>query len=224
MGKNKLAHFAELDTFTNVLQPEFSEDMLQRHPLAGTWANVFGNPNPVTLELGCGKGEYTIGQARLFPDRNFVGIDIKGARIWRGAKTALQDGLSNVRFLRTRIDFLNAFFVPGEVAEIWLTFSDPQPERPRKRLTSPIFVERYRNILAPGGCVHVKTDSPLFHEYTLEQIEEHGYAMVEHLPNVYSPALEQLSEDMQRVLQIRTFYESRWLKEGRTIRYICFRP
>jgi len=161
--------------------------------------------------------------ARIVPNKNYIGVDVKGARIWRGAKDAVEQNLSNVRFLRTRIDFIHGFFVPNEVAEIWLTFSDPQPLKPNKRLTSPVFIERYRKILTEGGTINLKCDSPILYEYTLEQIEEHGYEMIENSTDVYGDLVHRVDKVFSDVLNIRTFYELRWLKEGRKIKFVSFK-
>ena len=170
MGKDKLKRFYELNTFTNVLQPSLNE-IKPAHKIKGKWNLEFKNDNPIVLELGCGKGEYTVGLAKLNPDVNFIGVDIKGARIWRGAKTTNDENIENVRFLRTKIDFIDHFFTKDEVSDIWLTFSDPQPKRPRKRLTSPLFIDRYKKILCPNGIIHLKTDSNLLYHYTLDEIK-----------------------------------------------------
>ena len=176
MGHGKLRKFAENETFRCLLQPAAEEVMshgpggellLKDHPVKGRWnRDMFAADQPIVLELGCGKGEYTIALAERHPEMNFIGVDIKGARLWKGAKYATEKPLPNVAFLRTRIEFIPAFFGPGEVSEIWLTFSDPQLKSPNSRLTSPLFLDRYRSFLAPGGIVHLKTDSRFLHEYT----------------------------------------------------------
>src|SRR5690606_8095211 len=169
MGKDKLRKFAEVATFKNVVQLDAGKDY------KGQWASkFFGNNNPVILELACGKGEYTVNMARLFPDKNFIGIDYKGNRIWRGAKTALDDNIANVAFLRIQIETILDYFADGEVAEIWITFPDPQPQqsREKKRLTHPVFLKKYRQILVPGGSMHLKTDNDGLFAYTLEKLGE----------------------------------------------------
>lgn len=211
MPKKKLARFAELDTFPNTLQ--YPQD------IQGKWhSEVFGNTRPIVLELGCGKGEYTIGQAQRFPERNFIGVDIKGNRIWRGAKTALDSGLSNVRFLRTQIELIPAYFAPGEVEEIWITFPDPQPNKPKtkKRLTSPQFIERYRQFLAPDGTMHLKTDNRMLYEFTLEVIAEKKLQLLAHTDDL------DLSPLLDDVLSIRTYYEMLFRGKGMPIHYIRF--
>ena len=223
MGKNKLSRFAENATFAHVVQPTFRELQAAVLPYRGKWNSAFFKREaPLVLELGCGGGEYTVGLARLQPEKNYIGVDIKGARIWRGAKTAREEGLANVGFLRTHVDHSLRCFGQHEVSEIWLTFSDPQIGKARKRLTSPLFLARYKEILKPGGIIHLKTDSPLLYEYTLEQIAEHKLRTEESSANVYSELVHRVSPQEQAVLNIRTFYESMWLEEGRTIHYVRF--
>lgn len=223
MGKNKLARFAENLTFKHVVQPGFEELVQGRFPLKGQWnAALFEREAPLVLELGCGRGEYTLGLAALHPERNFIGVDIKGARIWRGARNAVEQGLTNVAFLRTHVDHLLRCFGRHEADEIWLTFSDPQIGKARKRLTSPLFLARYKEVLKPGGLIHLKTDSPLLYEYTLEQITEHHLPLHEHSANVYTDLVNRVSPAEQAVLNIRTYYEQMWLTEGRTIHYARF--
>ncbi len=223
MGKNKLGRFAEMETFRNVFQPALDIHSTEPHHLAGSWNPYFQNNNPITLELGCGKGEYTVGMAQMMPNRNFIGVDIKGARIWRGAKTAHEEQITNVAFLRTRIDFIHRFFGPQEVSAIWLTFSDPQAEKPNKRLTSKLFIDRYKLFLTPDALIHVKTDSDLFYHSTLQQIGEHGYTLLERSENVYTDLVNRVDPSMADILRIQTFYEQHWLKMGKTIKYLCFR-
>lgn len=223
MGKNKLRRFAENRTFTHVVQPTFEELVHEGLPLRGRWsAGMFAREAPLVLELGCGRGEYTVGLARLHPAHDHVGVDIKGARIWRGAKDAHDAGLTNVAFLRTHVDHISRCFGPGEVDAIWLTFSDPQLEKPRKRLTSPLFLARYREILKPKGVVHLKTDSPVLYTYTLEMIDTHGLVLQEKSANVYSDLVHRVSPEEQAVLNIRTWYERKWLDQGHTIHYVRF--
>ena len=221
MGKDKLKKFSELNTFTNVMQPSLNE-IQPAHKIKGKWNLEFKNDNPIVLELGCGKGEYTIGLAKRNPDTNFIGVDIKGARIWKGAKTMNDQKIENVRFLRTKIDFIEHFFSKDEVSDIWLTFSDPQPKRPRKRLTSPLFIERYKKFLCPNGTIHLKTDSNLLYNYTLEEIKENNYTIIEKSTNIYSELMPRATKKLQETLSIQTFYESLWLKENKTIKYIAF--
>jgi tRNA (guanine-N7-)-methyltransferase len=223
MGKNKLSRFAENRTFDHVLQPTFTELRTNGLPLKGRWnVEFFKRDAPIVLELGCGGGEYTVGLAQLRPEKNYIGIDIKGARIWRGARTAKELGLANVAFLRTHVDHILSCFGPQEVSEIWLTFSDPQIGKARKRLTSPLFLARYKEILKPHGVIHLKTDSPLLYEYTLERIAENELPILECSAEVYAELVPRVSPEEQAVLNIRTYYERMWLEEGRTIHYVRF--
>lgn len=223
MGKNKLFRFAENATFDHVVQPTFTELSEKGLPLRGQWnSDFFKREAPLVLELGCGRGEYTVGLARLRSQNNYIGVDIKGARLWRGARTAREEGLTNVGFLRTHVDHITRCFGPHEVDQIWLTFSDPQLEKPRKRLTSPLFLARYKEVLKPGGVVHLKTDSPVLFEYTLDMIAQHKLPIFEQSANVYADLVHRVSLEEQAVLNIRTYYESMWLEEGRTIHYVRF--
>jgi tRNA (guanine-N7-)-methyltransferase len=220
VGKDKLKRFAAIKTFANVFEPVMGEPFAPK----GNWrASVFQNNNPIILELGCGKGEYAVGMGSQFPDRNFIGVDLKGNRIYIGAKEALETNLSNVAFLRTRIDFILDYFEEGEVDEIWLTFSDPQPQKARKRLSSPIFTARYQKILKPGGIIHMKTDSDVLFDYTLEQIEEHGHQMLECYPNLYANLPEDLDAQTKEIFHIKTYYEEFFSKRGHIIKYCKFR-
>ena len=208
-------------TFENVIQPEinfYSKD----DDLKGNWSTVFNNQNPIVLELGCGAGEYTVALAKHYPKRNFIGVDIKGARIWKGAKSAIEEDLDNVRFLRTKVDFVTKFFGENEVDEIWLTFSDPQPKKPKKRLTSNLFIDRYLKFLKPNGVVHLKTDSDLLYDFTLEEIKSNGFELLKNITNVYKDSYED-SQDLKKVLFIKTFYEKKWIELGETIKYLGFK-
>jgi tRNA (guanine-N7-)-methyltransferase len=223
MGKNKIRRFDENLTFQHVVQPSFSDVFGKDLSYKGHWNELlFKREAPLILELGCGRGEYTLGLAQMFPEKNFIGVDIKGARIWRGAKNAIELGLKNVGFLRTHVDHISRCFGPNEIDEIWLTFSDPQLKKARKRLTSPLFLDRYRQILKPNGVIHLKTDSPVLFEYTLEQIAEQKLPVFEKSDNVYADLIHRVSDQERSLLNIRTYYESMWLEEGRTIHYLRF--
>lgn len=222
MGKGKLEKFAEMETFKNVFQYPFS--VLENVPfdMKGHWCeDYFKNNHPIVLELGCGKGEYTVGLARLFPDVNFIGVDIKGARMWTGAKQALAEGLDNVAFLRTNIEMIDRFFAPDEVREIWLTFSDPQMKNARKRLSSTYFMNRYRRFLVDGGVVHLKTDSNFLFTYTSLMVEKNQLPLLQKTDDLYHTA--DVDEATRRILSIQTYYESMWMERGLNIKYIKFR-
>lgn len=216
MGKNKLKRFKDIDRFENVFEyTDFEESPTPK----GKWhSEVFRNNNPIVLELACGKGEYTLFLAEQFPDRNYIGIDLKGNRIWKGAKYALDQEMENVHFIRMLIDHLEDYFEPGEVDEIWITFPDPHPResRSKQRLTSPKFLKIYRNILKKGGLIHLKTDSDLLYNFTLETIEEEECTLLRQVDDIYSEA------PYDPLLTQKTFYEKQHLEEGRTIRYVCF--
>ena len=235
MGHDKLRKFAENETFSCLLQPSSREvladgfDHLRSHPIKGCWhPEMFRTEAPLVVELGCGKGEYTIDLAQRRPDRNYVGVDIKGARLWRGAKTATEGRMENVAFLRTRIEFIAAFFAPSEVSQIWLTFSDPQPKSENSRLSSPLFLERYRKMLAPGGIVHLKTDSVLLHEYTKAVVRANGLKMLACTGDLYSCKPEDLlsggldARDVDSLFEVRTFYEKMFMAKGFKITYLSF--
>ena len=218
MGKNKLKKFSEMETMEFVLQYPFGVLEREGFPYRGKWhEEFFHNSNPVVLELGCGKGEYTVGLARRYPDKNFIGIDIKGARMWTGACQARDEGLGNVAFLRTDIELLDHFFAPGEVAEIWITFPDPQMKKATKRLTGTRMVELYRRVLAPGATVHLKTDSPFLYAYTEMMCRHNGLAI-----RCADADIDAGARAADPVLAIRTHYESQWLDRGLTIKYLSF--
>lgn len=228
MGHDKLRRFAENETFSCLLQPSASDVLaegyfnLTDHPVKGHWNEKFfpaGEADRrIVLELGCGKGEYTIDLAQRDPSMNYIGVDIKGARLWKGAKYATENGLPNVAFLRTRIEFIPAFFAPGEVSEIWLTFSDPQPKSPNARLTSPVFLDRYRKFLKPGGIVHLKTDSVLLHEYTKEVCASEDLKLLCCTDDLYGAD----SPVPAGVREVQTFYEKMFLAKGCRITYMSF--
>lgn len=218
--KNKLQKFSEMETIPFVFQYPFSVLQEKGFPMAGKWhSEFFHNENPIVLELGCGKGEYTVGLAQRFPDKNFIGVDIKGARMWTGAKQALEHKMTNVAFIRTHIELIDKFFVPGEVDEIWITFPDPQMQKVRKRLTSTRFLDLYRKILKPGGIVHLKTDSPFLYTYTDILTRENPKALV---VKVRTDNLYANPEGVSDILDIKTHYERQWLERGLTIKYISF--
>ncbi|MBO4244273.1 MAG: tRNA (guanosine(46)-N7)-methyltransferase TrmB [Bacteroidales bacterium] len=217
MSKNKLAKFAEMEEFKNVVQPEDISYSSTPYILKGKWSSeFFKNQNPLILELGCGKGEYTVGLAQINHDKNYIGVDIKGARIWRGAKTAIEQGLDNVGFLRTKIDMINNYFGEDEVSEIWVTFADPQPKKQNKRLTSAFFLNLYRRICKDGARIHLKTDSRLLHYYTRELLKANGIEPITATDDLYA------SDNIDPVLQIKTFYEQGFLSEGKKITYLSF--
>lgn len=211
MAQKKLARFEAINHFPNVLQ--YPENV------AGKWNDFFKNQNPITLELACGKGEYAVGLGRMHRERNFLGVDIKGNRIWKGAKTALDEGLNNVAFLRTQIDFIDTYFQANEISEIWITFPDPQlsQSKQKKRLTHPKFLRLYKKFLAPNGLVHLKTDSPDLYAFTKEVIRIFGLTIVEDETNIY--ALENIHEE----LKIKTFYETLDISGSKKVFYLQFK-
>lgn len=208
MGKNKLKKFAEMETFTNVFQPPYE-------PMAGQWREkYFHNNNPIVVELGCGRGEYTVGLSERYPNKNFIGVDIKGARMWAGAKQAIEKGLNNVAFLRTQIEFITEFFSAGEIDEIWITFCDPQMKKATKRLTSTYFMQRYHKIMKPNGLIHLKTDSPFLYTYTTEMLKLNPYPVLANTDDLYAGNLYPDARALQ------THYEKQWLDRGLSIKYI----
>ena len=219
MPKDKLKRFAENLTFPNLFQPTIEEATNGFH-LKGKWnKEFFGNDNPIVLELGCGKGEYTVALAQKYPDRNYIGIDKKGARMWRGCKTSVEEGMTNVAFIRTRVDFISGFFEKDEVSEIWITFPDPQPRKKqvKKRLTSLRFIDRYKQLLAPNGIIHLKTDNTEMYLFTLSIIKQEGYKLIYQTADLYESGFE------GDAVEVRTFYEEKFLKEGKAIKYIQFK-
>lgn len=217
MGKNKLKKFNDMSRWNHVIECSRSDEFGKDHGLKGHWGErFFQNDHPIVLELGCGKGEYTVGLAELYPDKNFIGVDIKGARMWTGAKDSAEKGLKNVAFLRTRIEFISYYFASGEVSEIWLTFPDPQMKKVRKRLTSTRFMIDYQRFINPGGLIHLKTDSLFMYRYTAEMIKVNGLPVLVDTDDLYRCGLA------HDILSIRTFYESQWLQRGLTIKYIRF--
>lgn len=219
MGKNKLRKFAEMEQLPNVIQVPFNALESTDLTLRGNWGKeFFGNDNPIILELGCGRGEYTVGLARKFPDKNFIGIDIKGARMWAGAKEAHLTALKNAGFLRTNIELISRFFAPGEVSEIWITFPDPQMKKTRKRLTATNFLEMYRSILSPEGIINLKTDSPFLYEYTRRVVDLNRLPVKANTSDLYGD----VPAGSNDILEIKTHYEKQWLDRGLTIKYLAF--
>lgn len=218
-SKNKLKRFNENETFNNVIQPT-RDEMTSNFRLKGNWNQFFKNDHPITLELGCGKGEYTVAMAREFPDRNFIGIDIKGARFWRGAKTALEEKLPNVAFLRTQIELVDHAFDKDEVEEIWITFPDPQIKykRTKHRMTNPDFLKRYKTILKQDGTINLKTDSEFMHGYTLGLLQGLGEEIIFAHHDIYTH-----TEAPVLVTGTQTFYEKQYLEQGKAITYLQFR-
>ncbi len=223
MAKKKLARFAELKTFNNVFYLAYA-DLQKGLELKGKWrSSYFKNEYPILLELGCGKGEYTIGLAQRYPHKNFVGVDIKGARIWKGAKTATDEKMNHVAFLQTRVDYVEACFSVGEVDEIWITFPDPQPgtTRERMRLTNKVFLARYKQILKKGGVLHLKTDNAPFYQYTLDCIKAMGGEILLSTDNLYRD--KESHTDLAEIASIKTHYEKLFTAKGFDICYVSFR-
>lgn len=221
MGKGKLAKFADMESYPNVFQYPYR--VIDNVPFAmrGRWREeYFHNGNSLVLELGCGRGEYAVSLARMYPDVNFIGVDIKGARMWTGATLGLQEGLKNLAFLRTNIELIDRFFEEDEVQEIWLTFSDPQMKNPRKRLTSTSFLNRYRNFLASSGVVHLKTDSNFLFTYTSLVVDNNHLPLLFSTPDLYHTEIA--DAEMERMLSIQTYYEQMWMDRGINIKYLKF--
>jgi tRNA (guanine-N7-)-methyltransferase len=220
-SKNKLKRFKDNEKFENVIQPQRHEVVSNDFKYKGCWnENYFNNKNPLVVELGCGKGEYTVGLAQRFPEKNFIGIDIKGARFWRGAKTALEEGMKNVAFVRTQIELVDFIFDRNEVDEIWITFPDPQIKykRTKHRMTNPDFLKKYKNILKPDAILHLKTDSEFMHGYTLGLLEGMGHEILYSHHDIYVN-----HEAPKEVVEIQTFYEKQYLDKGKAITYLKFK-
>jgi len=232
MGKNKLKKFADMDILPNVFQCAM-KDMTGENPvvkMAGHWnATYFHNDHPIVLELGCGHGDYTIGLAARYPEKNFIGIDIKGARMWHGARQAYDQGMTNVAFLRINIELLPQFFAKDEVSEVWITFPDPQMKKATKRLTSTFFMLRYQELVKANGLIHLKTDSPFLYTYTREMLKVNHYPMLADTDNLYDLTKEQTQaltpqqeENLINARALQTHYERQWLDRGLTIKYLCW--
>ena len=218
MGKNKLKKFADMDTFRCALQYPREVLLSEGFPYYGKWnGGFFSHEGPITLELGCGKGEYTVALAKANPDRNYVGVDIKGARMWSGARTVEEEQIPNAAFLRAEIENIDKFFAPGEVDEIWITFPDPQMQKTRKRLTSTRFLEMYGHFLKPGGVINLKNDSPFLYEYTKRLAELNGFEILTITDDLYGSGMA------DPVSSIKTYYESQWLSRGKKIKLISMR-
>lgn len=245
MGKNKLRKFAEMETFPNVFQftcrtmgdnawgttcpassnstQQADNDTPSPHPMAGHWRDTFfHNDHPIVLELGCGRGDYTVGLAAAHPERNYIGIDIKGARMWAGARQAVQQGMTNVAFLRTNIEIINLFFEPCEVDEIWITFPDPQMKKATKRLTSTWFMARYARLIRPDGRIHLKTDSPFLYTYTRAMIETNHLPVLADTDDLYNAQSSMRNVQLGEATLLQTHYERQWLDRGMTIKYLCW--
>lgn len=223
MAKNKLKKFKENKTFHNLIQPKRDDLVNDNFIFKGKWnEEFFKNDRPIILELGCGKGDYTIGLAKENPDKNFIGVDIKGARLWTGAKIAIENSYKNAAFLRSSIEFIPALFEKNEVSEIWITFPDPQIKfrRAKHRLTHPDFLEKYHQVLKEDGIVHLKTDSEFLHGYTLGVLQMLGHEILISNHDVYNPSNKSIPEE---VTKIKTYYESKFLEEGKLITYIRFK-
>lgn len=219
MGKDKLRRFAVVKEYPNFFQPTIGEEFFMK----GKWKEHFGNDNPIVLELGCGKGEYSVGLAQHYPDRNFIGVDIKGSRMYIGATEALEQDLTNVAFCRTKIDFILESFAENEIDEIWLTFSDPQPKKPNKRLTAWRFIDRYRKLLKPGGIIHLKTDSDLLFEFTTDEIKERNYEPLLITWDLYNDLSQDIDAKTKEIFHIKTHYEKLFTARGSVIKYCKFR-
>ncbi len=224
MSKGKLAKFADMETYENVFQYPYSVVEHVPFEMQGHWhEQYFHNNNPIVLELGCGKGEYTVGLAKRYPHMNFIGVDIKGARMWTGATQAIKEGMKNVAFLRTNIEIIDRFFAPDEVQEIWLTFSDPQMKNPRKRLTSTFFMNRYRRFLIDKGIIHLKTDSNFLFTYTTYMVEKNHLPLVLSTSDLYAENSENLDySEYSEAASIQTYYEQMWIDRGLNIKYMKF--
>lgn len=216
MPKKKLIHFQENLSFPHLFQPAYN-DLISGYVLRSKWNDgFFLNDHPIVIELGCGKGEYTVGLASKYPEKNFIGIDWKGARLWRGCKTVSEKAIKNVCFVRTQVGHLEQVFASGEISEIWITFPDPQVKKERLRLTAPLFLSKYRNILSPGGIIHLKTDDTFFYNYTLDVIRENNHKILWSTEDLYHSGIT------GELVNIQTYYENKWLENGKKICYLRF--
>lgn len=217
MSKKKLIHFRENHLFPHLFQLRYHE-LKEDFFLKSKWnSDFFHNANPIILELGCGKGEYTVELAEKYLEKNFIGMDLKGARLWRGCKTVQEKGMKNVAFIRSMIDHIGKFFGENEISEIWITFPDPHPKKERRRLTAPVFLERYRQILSPGGILHLKTDNQDFYSYTHDLIKTSGHTLLFATDDLYNSGIH------DDVISVQTTYEKKWLEQGKKICYLKFR-
>ncbi|MDO5570720.1 MAG: tRNA (guanosine(46)-N7)-methyltransferase TrmB [Bacteroidales bacterium] len=220
MGKNKLQKFDDMNGYPHVFQFPFGTLKESGFDMKGKWGkDFFKNDNPIVLELGCGKGEYAVGLAKMYPNKNFIGVDIKGARMWTGAKESFENGMKNVAFLRTNIELIDNFFDKGEISEIWITFPDPQMKKVTKRLTSTRFMQLYLEILNSDGLVHLKCDSNFLFTYTTEMVKTNNFPVIFKTEDLYH---SDINDDM--LLSIRTYYEQQWIERGINIKYIKFQP
>ncbi len=217
MAKRKLEQFADMAKYKHVFHAPYEVVKDSDFEMKGKWNTFFKNEKPLIVELGCGKGEYTVGMSQQNPKNNYIGVDIKGARMWRGATTVKELNIKNVAFLRTRIDFIEKLFAENEIAEIWITFPDPQREKRRKRLTAPMFMERYQNVLKNNGIINLKTDSRLMYYYTLELAKANNFEILVNTDDLYA------SEYVDEKLSIKTYYEQMFLNEGKKINYLRFK-
>ncbi len=222
MARRKLMQFAENKLFPHLVEPEIGDILENKFQLKGNWkSQFFKNENNLVIELGCGKGEYCVGLGKIFPDKNFLGLDIKGNRLWRGAKDVEEQSLNNVGFLRSKVDYVEALFGENEVDELWLTFSDPQPKKPERRLSSQKFLDRYKNFLKPGAIIHLKTDNRLLFNSTLEVIRDNGHKLIYHNFDIYN-TWNEIPEDIKPNLSLKTYFEEKFMQKNYRINYLQF--
>ena len=222
MARRKLMQFAENKLFPHLVEPEIGDILENKFQLKGNWkSQFFKNENNLVIELGCGKGEYCVGLGKIFPDKNFLGLDIKGNRLWRGAKDVEEQSLNNVGFLRSKVDYVEALFGENEVDELWLTFSDPQPKKPERRLSSQKFLDRYKNFLKPGAIIHLKTDNRLLFNSTLEVIRDNGHKLIYHNFDIYN-TWNEIPEEIKPNLSLKTYFEEKFMQKNYRINYLQF--